>query len=135
MVIAKYLNVQLDKDWLGRLYGVINPNMDINGNLNVSNVIIELDGDETNTDKYVKNWIYRQLNLMGQLFNMRNLYTNINLDIEPVGPDTDDNYLIVFDIVDREEMGKAFKRLLRTIGFYIILGGISVGALFALHII
>ena len=42
MVIKRYLNVDLDKDWLGRLYGVINPNVDIKGNLNVNNVIIEI---------------------------------------------------------------------------------------------
>lgn len=135
MVIKKYLNVELDKDWLGRLYGVINPNVDIDGNFNVDNVIIEIDGNNTNTDEYVKNWIYKQLSVMGQLFNMRNLYMNINMEIEHVGPIYYDNYLVVFEIVDRPILANAFKKWLKTITTYTVIAGTVICALFALHII
>ena len=135
MVIKRYLNVDLDKDWLGRLYGVINPNVDIKGNLNVNNVIIEIDGNNTNTDEYVKTWIYKQLSMMGQLFNMRNLYTNINMEIEHVGPIDQDNYLIVFDIVDRGIMASAFKKFIKTLSTYVIIGVSILGILMLTHII
>lgn len=135
MLVKQYLNVELDKDWLGRLYGVINPNVDINGNLNVNNVIIEIDGNNTNTDEYVKTWLFRQLNVMGQLFNMRNLYSNITMDIEHVGPVTQDNYLIVFDIDGRQEMASSFKGLMKTIAGYITIGMITLGTLWFTHII
>ena len=135
MVIKKYLNVDLDKDWLGRLYGVINPNVDIKGNLNVNNVIIEIDGNNTNTDEYVKTWIYKQLSMMGQLFNMRNLYTNINMEIEHVGPEDQDNYLIVFDIVDREIMTSSFKKFMKTLTTYVVIGVSVLGILMLTHII
>ena len=135
MVIKRYLNVDLDKDWLGRLYGVINPNVDIHGNLNVNNVIIEIDGNNTNTDEYVKTWIYKQLSMMGQLFNMRNLYTNINMEIEHVGPEDQDNYLIIFDIVDRGIMTTAFKKLMKTLTIYAVVGVSVLGILLLTHII
>ena len=135
MVIKRYLNVDLDKDWLGRLYGVINPNVDIKGNLNVNNVIIEIDGNNTNTDEYVKTWIYKQLSMMGQLFNMRNLYTNINMEIEHVGPIDQDNYLIVFDIVDRGIMASAFKKFIKTLTTYAVIGVSILGILMLTHII
>ena len=135
MVIKRYLNVDLDEDWLGRLYGVINPNVDIKGNLNVNNVIIEIDGNNTNTDEYVKTWIYKQLSMMGQLFNMRNLYTNINMEIEHVGPIDQDNYLIVFDIVDRGIMASAFKKFMKTLTTYAVIGVSILGILMLTHII
>ena len=37
-LMKQYINIDLDKDWLGRLYGVINPNIDINGKFNVNNI-------------------------------------------------------------------------------------------------
>ena len=134
-VVYKYLNVELEEDWLGRLYGVINPNIDINGNFNVNNVVIEIDGNNTNTDEYVKNWIYKQLNLMGQLFKMKGLYSNINLEIEHIEPVEYDNYLIVFDVADRPIMANSFKKLCKTFVTYAIIAGTTLGILFAMNII
>ena len=54
LVLKRYLNADFDKDWIGRLYAVINPVVDINGKVNFNNVIIELDGDNTNSNEYVK---------------------------------------------------------------------------------
>ena len=66
-VLKRYLNVDVDRDWIGRLYGVINPNIDINGKFNVNTMIIEIDGDNTNNNEQVKNWCYKQLALIFQL--------------------------------------------------------------------
>ncbi len=135
MVVKRYLNLDLDEDWLGRLYGVINPNVDIDGNFNVNNVIIEIDGNNTNTDEYVKTWLYRQLSLMGQLFNMKNLYSNINMEMEHVGPIDQDNYLVIFEIANRPEMAESFKKLMRTTIAYMGIAATALCSLFALHII
>ena len=135
MLIKKYLNVDLDVDWLGRQYGIINPNIDIDGNFNVNNVIIEIDGNNTNTDEYVKTWLFRQLNVMGQLFNMKNLYSNITMDINHVGPDKYDNYLVVFDVDGRTDMTSAFRKMIKTLGTYLCIGAVTVGTLLFTHII
>lgn len=134
-LIKRYLNTDLDKDWLGRLYGVINPNVNIEGNFDVSNVIIEIDGEYTNTDEYVKTWIFRQLNVMGQLFKLKGLYSNVTMDIEHVGPITQDNYLIVFDINGREEMSTSFKKLMKTVLAYAGIGISVLGMLMLTNII
>ena len=67
-VLLRYLNKQFKKDWIGRLYAVINPNIDINGKFNVNNTIIELDDERTNNQAYVENWIYKQLDLVANVF-------------------------------------------------------------------
>lgn len=110
-IIEKYLHVSLQKDWIGRLYGVINPNIDIKGKFDISSNIIEIDGDNTNNNEYVKTWIYKQMNMVAQLFKIHKLYEYISMDITHVGPMNGDNYLIVFDMVDRQEFARNLKRL------------------------
>lgn len=120
-VIMKYLKCSLDKDWLGRLYGIINPNIDINGNLDITSIIIEMDDSNTNSEEYVKNWIYRQLNLISSLFKIEKLYNYISLDITHVGVENHDNYLLVFDITSRKYMGYSFKRMMKHLLVYLII--------------
>jgi len=109
-LLAKYLRCNFKRDWIGRLYGVINPLVDIDGNLDVSSMIIEIDGTKTNDMEYVKSWIYKQLMMVATLFKTENIYDYISMDLWHVGPITHDNYLIVFDITSRKYMASCFKR-------------------------
>ena len=40
-VLKQYLRISVKKDWIGRLYGVINPYIDIDGKIDFNNTIIE----------------------------------------------------------------------------------------------
>ena len=60
-IMMKYLKCELDKDWIGRLYGILNPNLDINGRVDVSSVILEIDDYQTNNEEYVKNSIFNYI--------------------------------------------------------------------------
>ena len=120
-VLKQYLKISIKKDWIGRLYGVINPYIDIDGKIDFNNTIIEIDGDNTNSNEYVKNWVYRQFNLIDNLFKINKLYDYINVDIKHVGPLNADNYLIVIDVVSRKEMTYALKRVLKQTILYIII--------------
>ena len=126
MLMRKYIKVNLKEDWLGRLYGVINPTIDINGNLDLSSMVIELDGNETNNTVWVKNWLYKQLRMVAQLFKIEKLYDYINMDISHVGPPEFDNYLIVFDLVARKEYAESAK----TFGKSLLLWGGLTGMFF-----
>lgn len=120
-VLKQYLRISIKKDWIGRLYGVINPYIDIDGKIDFNNTIIEIDGDNTNSNEYVKNWVYRQFNLIDNLFKINKLYDYINVDIKHVGPLNADNYLIVIDVVTRKEMTYALKRVLKQILIYLLI--------------
>lgn len=121
IVLKQYLRISIKKDWIGRLYGVINPYIDIDGKIDFNNTIIEIDGDNTNSNEYVKNWVYRQFNLIDNLFKINKLYDYINVDIKHVGPLNADNYLIVIDVVSRKEMTYALKRVLKQTILYMII--------------
>nr|DAM31576.1 MAG TPA: hypothetical protein [Ackermannviridae sp.] len=120
-VLKQYLRISIKKDWIGRLYGVINPYIDIDGKIDFNNTIIEIDGDNTNSNEYVKNWVYRQFNLIDNLFKINKLYDYINVDINHVGPLNADNYLIVIDVVSRKEMAYMMKRVLKQTILYMII--------------
>ena len=120
-VINKYLYIDLNKDWIGRLYGIINPNIGPNGKYDFSNVIFEIDGDNTNNDDFVKNIIYGKLDLIDRQFHINKLYEYITIDLKHVGPKVADNYLVVFDIISRKYMGQCFKKwFMQTIIYAII---------------
>lgn len=121
LVLKRYLNLDVNKDWIGRLYGIINPNIDINGNFNINNVIIEIDGNNTNNNEQVKTWAYKQLTLIGQLFKIENLYNYIDLTFKHVGPKEADNYLLIFDMVSRKEMSYMFKKMLIQLSIYAVI--------------
>ena len=111
-VIDNYLKTDIRKDWIGRLYGVVNPNIK-DGKYDFNNVIIEIDGDNTNNNEYVRHWVYKQLQMIGSLFKIEKLYDYIDISFEHVGPENLDNYLIIFDIVSRKEKAESRKRFFK----------------------
>ena len=123
-LLKEYINIDIRKDWIGRLYGVINPNIDKDGKLDVNNTIIEIDGYNTNSNVYVKNWLYKQMYTVGTLFKLKNLYSYITMDIEHVGPLDQDNYLVIFDIASRQIFVESFKRVIKHALFYGIIASI-----------
>lgn len=124
-ILSSYLNTRFKNDWIGRIYGIINPNIDINGKIDFSNTIIELNDELTNDDLYVSNWIYRQLNLMKNALRIKDsaFFDYIGMKIEKIEPENQNNYLIIFDIVSRQDFVGSLKHFLKIflIDIFIIL--------------
>ena len=119
-LLYKYLKIEFRTDWLGRIYGVINPIV-VNGKLDISSAIIELDDQKTNNEDQVKHFLYKQLSIIAQLFQMENLYTYLTCDIDHVGPINHDNFLVVFDMQARQEYTKNLKYFLLHFFLYIVI--------------
>lgn len=132
LVLKKYLKTNFKKDWIGRLYGVVNPNLDENGMYDFNNVIIEMDGDNTNNNEYVKHWVHRQFRLIEVLFKLENLYDYIGIELKHVGPVEMDNYLVIIDIVSRKNWVDSVKKFFRHLLFD---GGIAGIVLLVLTLI
>ena len=133
LVLKQYLKSDFKKDWIGRLYSVINPNI-TNGEYDFNNIIIEIDGDNTNNNEYVRNWVYKQMRLISNLFKIEKLYDYIDISFEHVGPEEYDNYLIIFDIVSRKIFAKSLKRFIGRV-FILAILAIIVFLSFKLFII
>lgn len=124
-VLKRYLNVDFKKDWIGRLYAVINPLIDIDGKMNFNNVIIELDDTNTNNNDYVKSWVMKQMSMINALFKLENsgFFDIIGVKFKHVGPKNQDNYLVIFDICSRLEFTSYIKKT--------IIHGLIYGAIIA----
>jgi len=120
-VLKEYINVDIEKDWIGRLYGVINPLIDMNGKFNINNMIIVLDEDNTNNNDQVQYFVHKQLSLISELFKIEKLYDYINLSFEQVGPENSDNYLLIFDIISRKVLANNFKKFIIQLLIYVII--------------
>jgi len=108
---------EFKQDWIGRIWTVINPNVDnINDN---NNVIIYDDGRPM-----IEKWIMDNLNIMSKFITSNNLFDLMTYRIRKI--DEDDNYLVVFQNLYYESAIKTLKWIL---GILVGLGIIGITTL------
>lgn len=122
-ILKSYLNMNAKVDWLGRVYGIVNPVINSNGKLDFSSMILEIDGINTNNNTWVENWLYKQMILVENVFGLETtgFFDTISVSANHVGPENGDNYLIIFDIASRKEMSRRWKRVMKQLLVYIII--------------
>ena len=119
-LLKHYLKMDSRIDWLGRVYGVVNPAINEKGEFDYNGMVFELNGVNTNNQTWVENWLYKQMILVNNIFDVQKtgFFDIIDANVKHVGPENADNYLIVFDIASRKEMVRRWKRvLLQGIGY------------------
>ena len=124
-LLKHYLKMDSRIDWLGRVYGVVNPAINEKGEFDYNGMVFELNGVNTNNQTWVENWLYKQMILVNNIFDVQKtgFFDIIDANVKHVGPENADNYLIVFDIASRKEMVGRWKRvLLQGIGYAAVVG-------------
>lgn len=122
-VLSQYLKVNFRKDWIGRLYAVVNPAIDINGNIDFSSQIIEFTESGMSTDNYVKSWVLKQMSLIKSVFNLNQsgFFDYISAEFRHVGPENGDNWLVIFDLVDRKIFVSSIYKEIKQIIMYTVI--------------
>lgn len=125
-VLKSYLKMNAKTDWLGRVYGVVNPAINEKGQLDFNSMVFEIDGVNTNNNTWVENWLYKQMLLVENVFGLEStgFFETISAETRHVGPENADNFLIIFDIASRKEMSRRWKRVLIQSLVYGILAGL-----------
>ena len=124
-LLKHYLKMDSRIDWLGRVYGVVNPAINEKGEFDYNGMVFELNGVNTNNQTWVENWLYKQMILVNNIFDVQKtgFFDIIDANVKHVGPENADNYLIVFDIASRKEMVRRWRRvLLQSIGYAAVAG-------------
>lgn len=124
-LLKHYLKMDSRIDWLGRVYGVVNPAINEKGEFDYNGMVFELNGVNTNNQTWVENWLYKQMILVNNIFDVQKtgFFDIIDANVKHVGPENADNYLIIFDIASRKEMVRRWKRvLLQSIGYAAVAG-------------
>ena len=122
-LLKHYLKMDSRIDWLGRVYGVVNPAINEKGEFDYNGMVFEIDGIHTNNQTWVENWLYKQMILVNNVFDVQRsgFFDIIDADIKHVGPENADNYLVVFDIASRKELFRRVRRVIMQSVFYIVL--------------
>ena len=125
-ILKRFLKMDARIDWLGRVYGVVNPAINDNGEFDYNGMVFELNGVNTTNQSWVENWLYKQMLLVNNVFDVEKsgFFDIIDVSINHVGPYNADNYLIVFDIATRKEMSRRWKRVFWQGILYIMIAGI-----------
>ena len=125
-LLKHYLKMDSRIDWLGRVYGVVNPAINEKGEFDYNGMVFELNGVNTNNKTWVENWLYKQMILVNNIFDVQKtgFFDIIDANVKHVGPENADNYLIVFDIASRKEMVRRWKRVILQSIVYALVAGI-----------
>ena len=124
-LLKHYLKMDSRIDWLGRVYGVVNPAINEKSEFDYNGMVFELNGVNTNNKTWVENWLYKQMILVNNIFDVQKtgFFDIIDANVKHVGPENADNYLIVFDIASRKEMVRRWKRvILQSIAYAVVAG-------------
>ena len=105
---------EFKQDWIGRIYTVINPNID---NLNeAGNTLIYEDSKPV-----IEKWLMDNLNIMVNFITTNNLFDILTYKINKI--DEDDNYLVIFQNIYYDNAKKSLK------WWSIILGILGIAAI------
>lgn len=115
--LSQLFGVSFKKDWVGRIYTVINPFV-----IDKDNLIFEYNEIGMDYRQYIEKYIMTKLNVAQEFIYTNNLFELITYKIEKI--DDNGNYLFIMQPITLEELfinGKKFLKLLLT-----ILGIISI---------
>ena len=88
--LSKLFKTQFKKDWIGRLYTVINPNL-MGDDFDINTIIYEYDESGLNNYAFVERCIMSKLNIAQSFIQTNNLFDLLTYKIEKL--DEYDNYL------------------------------------------
>lgn len=108
--LSKIFGVECKRDWVGRLYMVVNP---ILQDIETGGNTLIYDRDEK---VVIEGWVIKNLELIRQFVVNNAMFDLLSYDIKRI--DDDENYLIVFKNIYFDDM----KRLVKWGGFLIIAG-------------
>lgn len=85
---------QFKKDWVGRLYTVINPHL-LGEDFDINTIIYEYNENGLDNKTWVERWIMTRLNIAQSFIQTNNLFDLLTYDIKKL--DEYDNYLFIIE--------------------------------------
>ena len=107
-------------DWIGRVYAVLNPNLDENGNYSPNTQIFEYGEKGLDNEKMVEQWVMEKLVVISEFIQTNNLFELLTYSIKKL--DKYDNYLFILEPVTLGDCMKWSKRFAILSGILIIIG-------------
>ena len=119
--LSNLFGVAFKKDWVGRIYAVINPNIQ-DGKYSPTTQIFEYGENGLDNTTYVHNWIMERMNVAEKFIQTQNLFDILTYNIKKL--DQYDNYLFIIQPITLEDCLEYSKKfgIVLTILLSIIIG-------------
>lgn len=118
--LSELFKTEFKMDWVGRLYTIINPNIDENGNYSPNSQIFEYDENGLNNDKMVEQWVMERMVIVSNFIKVNNLFELLTYSIKKL--DKYDNYLFIIEPITLQDCFKWSKRMVLLLGTLFIVG-------------
>ena len=118
--LSKIFKTNFKTDWIGRLYAVLNPNLDENGNYSPNSQIFEYGENGLNNEKMIEQWVMERMLVISNFIRANNLFELLTYSIEKI--DKYDNYLFILEPITLKDCMKWSKRMAILVGVAIIIG-------------
>lgn len=117
--LSQLYGTEFKMDWIGRIYTVINPNIN-NGQYDVNDQIFEYNENGFDNNIYVEKQIMKKLAIAQQYIQTNNLFDLLTYEIRKI--DDYDNYLFIIQPITLEDYVNSLKKLLILLGVLTIAG-------------
>ena len=107
MNLSNLFGIRFKKDWVGRVYAVLNPNL-IGQKFNPDTQIFEYNENGLDNTTYVEKWIMEKFNIASQFIKTNNLFDLLTYNIKKL--DDYDNYLFIMQPITLEDSIKWTKK-------------------------
>lgn len=117
--LSELLNVNVRKDWFGRLYMILNPNL-----IKMTDQIYEVTDKGLNNSAFVEKWIMERFIVLEKFIKANNLFDLLTYSLKQI--DEQGNYLLILEPITFKDYFKSLKFLSISLPIAIIICIISM---------
>ena len=118
--LSQIFKANFKVDWIGRVYAVLNPNLDENGQYAPNTQIFEYGEDGLSNERMIEQWIMERMVVVSEFIRANNLFELLTYSIKKL--DKYDNYLFILEPITLRDCFKWGKRMMWLVGALIIVG-------------
>lgn len=118
--LSKIFKTNFKVDWIGRVYTVLNPNLDENGQYSPNTQIFEYGENGLNNERMVEQWVMERMSVVSQFIQTNNLFELLTYSIKRL--DKYDNYLFILEPITLSDCLKWSKRMAGLVGVLVLIG-------------
>lgn len=116
--LSQMFNIKFKKDWIGRLYAVINPNI----STPLGDQVFEYNEKGLDNKTYIEKWVMDRMNVLNEFIQSNNLFDVLTYNIKKL--DDYDNYLFIIQPITLDDCLKWTKRFFILLFALVLIFGI-----------
>ena len=118
--LSQIFKTNFKVDWVGRVYAVLNPNLDESGQYSPNTQIFEYGEGGLNNERMVEQWVMERMIVISDFIRTNNLFELLTYSLKKL--DDYDNYLFILEPITLHDCLKWSKWMIGLISGLIIVG-------------